>query len=126
GFGQVEPARGRVERREQPVLGERPGAGQRVEQRRLPGVGVAHERNGERPTALPRAALHLAAALELAELVLEHLDARGDEAPVDLELGLAHPRQESLAAALALEVRPAAYQPRRSVLELRELDLQLP
>ena len=41
------PAAGpRVERGEQQVLGENVGAGQRIEQRALAGVGVADQRNG--------------------------------------------------------------------------------
>ena len=45
--------------------------------------------------------------------------------PVDLELLLARAAGLADAAALALQVGPAAHQPRRQVLELRELDLQL-
>ncbi len=42
---QFDPPQRRIERREQPVVGEDPGAGQRVEQRRLAGVGVADQRD---------------------------------------------------------------------------------
>jgi len=56
---------------------------------------------------------------------LSRLDAFRDQTPVDLELGLAHAAEKALAATLALEVRPAAYEARRRVLQLRELDLDL-
>ncbi len=47
-----------------------------------------------------------------------------DQPPVGLELGLARPAHAD-AALLPLEVGPAAHQPRRQVLELRQLDLEL-
>src|SRR5207247_9831572 len=62
---------------------------------------------------------------EFAELVLQTPDASRDQPPVDLELCLAHAAEEAPAAALPLQVRPAAHQPRRRVLELRKLHLEL-
>ena len=55
--GQVEPAHARVERGEQPVLHEHPGIGEPVEQRRLAGVRVAHDRDGAVARARPALAL---------------------------------------------------------------------
>ena len=73
---------------------------------------------------MSRHALRLALALERAELLAQ----KGDPAPghpaVGLELRLAGaPRAD--AAAEALEVLPHASHPRKVVLELRELDLEL-
>ena len=112
---QVEPARRRVERREQLVGGVRPGARQRVEQRRLAGVGVADDRDREHLAAHARAALHRALPAELLEPLLQHLDPPPDQPPVGLELRLARAAQAD-AALLALEVGPAAHQARREVL----------
>src|SRR5712692_8824278 len=125
GFGQVQPARGGVERREKPILGKRSRASQGVEKRRLARVGVTHERDRKSPAALPRSPLDLAPAAELAELVLQNLYAVRDQAPVDLELRLAHSPEKAFASALPLQMRPAAHQPRRRVLELRKLHLEL-
>src|SRR6266849_1769666 len=100
GFGQVQPARRGVERREEPILGKRSRVSQGVEKRRLARVGVTHERDRKSPAALPGTPLDLAPAAELAELILQNLDPIRDQAPIDLEL-------------------------RRRVLELRELHLEL-
>ena len=59
------------------------------------------------------------------DLVLEHLHALADVAPVELDLLLARAAGLAQAAALALEVRPSAHQARGEVLEPSELHLQL-
>ena len=51
-------ARGGIERRKQLVGGINTGMGQCVEQRRLAGIGVAHQRNIEHITAASCLALH--------------------------------------------------------------------
>src|SRR6266581_182333 len=58
-------------------------------------------------------------------LFLENLDSLPDVPPVELDLLFAGAAGLAQAAALALEVGPAAHQARRQVLELRQLDLQL-
>src|SRR5476649_1292751 len=98
---------------------------ERVEQRGFAGVGVAHQRNRQHLAAHPRAALHVAAALELNQLVLENLNAVADQAPVHLDLGVAKAAEKSTPPALAFKVRPAAHQTRRGILELRQFHLQL-
>ena len=72
-----------------------------------------------------RAPLHLAPVLQLIELAAQLGYALADGAPVQLDLLLAGSAGLAEAAALALEVRPAAHQARRQVLELRQLDLEL-
>ena len=65
--------RGGVERGEEPVLDEHVGAGERVEERALAGVGVAHQRGAE--VVAPAAALGLALALDALERALQARDA---------------------------------------------------
>src|SRR5690606_12425463 len=101
------------------------GAGERVEQRRLARVGVADDRHGERGLAVARAAPRAPLLAQLLELRAQALDADRQHSPVELELRLARPAAHADAAALAFQVRPAAHETRRQVLEPSELDLQL-
>ena len=71
-----------------------------------------------------RAILRRPAARHAPQPFPQQLDALRDQAPVGLELRLARTAQPD-AALLPLEVRPAADEARRHVVELRELDLQL-
>ena len=114
-------AGGGVERGEQAVFDEHAGPGERVEQRALARVRVAHERDAE--LATPLAALGLTLALDGAEIAPQHRDALAHAAAVHLELGLARAARAD-AARLTLEVLPHAGEPRQSVLELRQLDLE--
>ena len=116
-------ARG-VERREQLVLRQRRlGAGERVEQRALAGVGVADDgdRREQAPVAGPRSRLALLA--HLLDALLELVDCSRMIAPVGLQLALAgSPRAD--AALGPREVGPEAGQARQLVLQLGELDLE--
>ena len=114
----------RIERREQLILGDEIGARQRVEQRRLAGVRVADERDRRDVGPLPFLAAHLALPLDALEAVAQVADPPAHEPPVGFELRLAGTPQAD-AALLPLEVGPAAHEPRREVLVLRELDLEL-
>ena len=125
GFGQPHLARRRVERGEELIGGQRARLGQRIEQRRLAGVGVADERDAQRAALLARAALRLVLLLDLLQARLHRLDALADHAPVELDLRLARAAAQADAAGLALEVRPAPHQARGLVLQPRQLDLQL-
>src|SRR5262249_59066752 len=75
--------------------------------------------------APPLLAARRALALELAQAPLEQRDAAARDAAVGLELRLARPARAD-AAAEALEVLPHPAHARQVVLELRELDLELP
>ena len=122
--GEAQRARGRVERVEQAVAHADLGAGERVQQRRLAGVGVADERDRRQRGALALGALHRARALDVLEAPAQRGDAVAREAAVGLDLRLARaPRAD--AAAEALEVAPQAAHAREVVFELRELDLEL-
>src|SRR5882757_9109688 len=118
----MELARRRVERREQLIGRIGLGVHQRVEQRRLAGIGVADQRDAEGLVALARAALRAALLLDALELLLHALDALADHAAVELDLRLARAAPHADAAALALQVAPAAHQARREVLQARQLD----
>jgi hypothetical protein len=83
-----QPAHGRVERREQPVLDQHVRAGDAVEQRRLAGVGVADERHGLDVLALALGRLRVADPGVVDEVALELADPPHDAPAVDLELGL--------------------------------------
>ncbi len=114
-----------VERREQLVGGIGAGARQRVEQRRLAGIGVADQGNREHVAPGASASTRAPLPFQLLQALAQLLDAHADHATVQLDLlltgsaGLAEP------ATLALQVRPAAHQPRRQVLQLRQFHLQL-
>ena len=118
-------ARGRVERGEQLVGRQGTRLDQRIEQRRLAGVGVADERDAEGAATLARLALRAALALDLFEPLLHRLDALADHAAVEFDLRFARATAQADAAALALQVRPAPHQARRQVLQARQFDLQL-
>src|SRR5262245_47138825 len=106
-LGEVHAARSRVEGGEQLIGGVHALACQAVEQRRLAGIGVAHDSHGQYLRALARTALHCALARNASELVLEHFHALAEQAPVGLELRLAWAAQPD-AALLPLKVGPAS------------------
>src|SRR5206468_10091578 len=110
---------------EQLVGGKRGGAGQPVEERGLPRIGIADERDGahRRPAACP--ALRRALALHVREPVLQYPDPLAEQPAVRFELLFAG-SAEADAALLPLEVGPAAHKPCELVLHLSELDLELP
>ena len=67
-----------------------------------------------------------AGALDLVEFAANSRHAVADQPPVGLDLGFAGAAEEAEAAALAFKVGPAAHQPPRLIIEMRQLDLQAP
>ena len=122
--GKAQPPRGRIERGEQLVLDQHVAVGERVEQRRLAGVGVADDRHHRQLGLGAQRAPLLAPLAELLDLLLEQVDLLARAAAVDLELGLAGAAPAD-AAGEARHHRVLLVQPRQRVLELRQLDLQL-
>src|SRR6185312_12704945 len=101
------------------------GAREAIEERRLAGVRVAHERDAKDPGARAPGALRLAHASDLADALLQLLHLLADHPAVELDLLLARTAGLAEGAALALEVGPPAHEARGKVLEARELDLEL-
>ena len=121
---ELDLAAGRIERREQLVLGARHlRADERVEQRRLAGVRVADDadRRPQPPVAAARGGLALLA--DLVDALLHLRDPGPDDPPVGLELALAGSPGADPAAG-PRQVRPQPGQARQLVLELGELDLE--
>ena len=122
--GELEAAGGRVEGVEEPVPHPDLGAGERVQQGRLAGVGVAGERDARERGALAAGAHHAAVALQPRQAAAQRRDPVAGEAAVGLDLGLARAPGADPAPE-PLEVGPQAPHPRQVVLELGQLDLEL-
>ncbi len=67
-----------------------------------------------------------ARAADLVELAAQFRHAVADQPAVGLDLGLAGAAEKAEAAALALQVGPAAHQPAGLIIEMRQLHLQPP
>ena len=123
---------GGIERREQRVLDEDSRAREPVEKARLPGVGVAGDRDGWDRVALAFGPLRIARGRIVADLAAQQRHLGADAATVELDLRLtrtagAHARaaRADLATGLTAHgVTPSA-KSREQVFELRELDLGL-
>jgi hypothetical protein len=114
-----------VNRLEEAILDGDLGAGERVQQRRLADVRVSRERDGGRLRAGPRLPSGGAVCAHVAEPAPKQRDAPVRHASVALQLRLARPAGPDPAAE-PLEVLPHAAHAREVVLELCELDLELP
>ncbi len=87
--GELQAPGGGVERGEQPILHQHPGAAQAVEQRGLAGVGVADDGHLGGPAAPAALVLGVLVGRHGAQVGLELVDPAGDASTIGLELGLA-------------------------------------
>jgi succinyl-diaminopimelate desuccinylase len=128
----LESARDGIERLEQAVAHRDVGIRQRVQERRLACVRVPGERHRRRLGTATFLAPDVALAAQLPQPLAEERDAPACEPAVGFELRLARAARSDAgteaagAAAEALEVLPHPSHPRQVVLELGELDLELP
>ena len=122
--GRRNAAHGRIQRREQLVRDVDIAAGQRIEQRRLAGIGVANQRHRRHRDLGARAAPGVALLPEAPQTLCHRAHARTEQAPVGLELRLAGPAAQTDTALLTLQVSPAAHQAARQMLQLRQLHFQ--
>ena len=98
--------------------------GERVQERRLAGVRVAHQRDRRKRRALALGALDRARSLHVLQAPAQRRDPVARQAAVGLDLRLPRsPRADP--ATEPLEVAPQPAHPREVVLELGQLDLQL-
>ena len=127
--GELEAPRGRVERLEEAVGDADLGPGQRVQQGRLAGVGVAGEGDARDRGAFALGPHHAAVLFGLPEAAAQRRDPVAGEPAVGLDLALARAPGADAAVdapgAEALEVGPEAPHAGHVVFELGQLDLQL-
>ena len=115
----------RIERHEKRVRRHRVAAGQRIEQRRLAGVGVADERDGRDGRLLPPLAQLRAPPAHRVDFLGEDADAVTDAPAVGFEFRFAGAARADAAAQPRQAPSLEPDEPRHQVLELRELDLKL-
>ena len=123
-WGSFDKAHRGIERGEQHVRRRHLGAGQPIEQGRLPGVGIADQRDDRIWHIASVRPLQGAPALDSLELPLDANDALADEATIGLDLGLAGAAEKAEATALPLKVGPRANQAGALIFQVSELDLQ--
>ena len=118
-----------IQRVEEAVPHAHLGAGERVQQGGLAGVGVAGQGHGGQPGTLALGAHDAAGALGVLEPPAQGRDAVTRKPAISLDLGLARAPGADAAVhapgAQALEVRPQPAHAREVVLQLRELDLEV-
>ncbi len=127
---ELEPADGRVERREGTVGGLDSRVGQRVHQGGFAGVRVADQRDSRVGHVEAAAALDRARTLDLLEARVQARQALAQAAAVDFELGLtgaarADTSARAGAAGHPRQMGPLARQARLQVAQLRDFDLEL-
>ena len=120
----LQHSQGRVEGCEQHVLRHHVGLGQAIEQGRLAGVGVAHQRHGRVRMALAGGALQGPRASHLDQFAFQLADFLGQQAPVGLDLGFARTAHDPEAAPLTFQVGPGPDQPRAFIGQPGQLDLK--
>ena len=104
--GQADGAHGRVQRGEELVLRIDAGAGQRVEQRGLAGVGVADQGDDRIRHLLAGFAMKAAGAFDGFEVAFDARHALLNKAPVRFDLRFARSTQKAEAPALTFKMGP--------------------
>ena len=120
----VQPSQCGIECGEQAILRMDARAAEPVEEGRLAGVRIADERDDRRAGAGTGTPAQLSARAHPLESLAHDPDALVDEPPIRFELGLSRPAQPD-SPLLALQVGPASDEPRRQMLKLCELHLEL-
>ncbi len=97
---------------------------QRIEQRGFSGIGISDKGYTKHipPGSCP--ALHFALPLHSVQPLAKHLDSLAEQTPVRLKLSLAGAAQADTTF-LALQVSPSTHKPRRKMIKLCQLHLQL-
>ena len=112
-----------VQRREEFVFGEDAGLGQGVHQRRLAGIGVAHQGDGLDAGLFPSGAEHVAPLFHVLQFLPDGPDAPLDVPAVRLQLRLTGTAGAD-AGAESREARALTGEPGQAVLQLGEFDLE--
>src|SRR5690606_18267893 len=116
--------RGGVERGKELVGRIGIGLRERIEQRRLAGVGITHQRYRHHATAHSCPTLRMTLAFDLAQSFPQQLDLVADDAAIHFKLRLAGaPHADT--TPLTFQVGPHAGQASDQMLQLREFDLKL-
>ena len=115
----------RIECFEETIVDCGAGSRQAVQQRRLPDVRVPGQRDGRHARPPPLLAACRSLTAECPQAALDEGNTGTREPPVAFELAFPRPPRPD-PAAQALEVLPHPSHAREVVLELRQLDLELP
>ncbi len=123
-LGKLEAATQRIERGEQLVLHQGRRIGERIQKSALAGIGIANKGDRGHLLAVAASPSQGADARKRIDLALEARDLLAHAPAIDLQLGLARPATAD-AAGEPRQAVPAPLEPRQSIPELRQLDLQL-
>ena len=124
GPGYVDFAGGWIQRRKQQVLGKHVSICDGIEQRRFPGIGVAHQGYGRCTRTISSPSILQPATGYVVQLLFRHLDALGQHSLIQLDLFFTRATHPDTAF-LSVQVSPATHQARLRMLELSKLNLQL-
>ncbi|MNT01939.1 hypothetical protein D3C72_1364260 [compost metagenome] len=123
--GHGDPAHGRIQGREQLVSRIGLGAGHRIEQGGLAGIGVAHQGHARQFAAHARTT-HLGALyFDFFQPLLQLFNPLLQQATIGFQLGFTRAAQTDRTTTLALQMGPATHQTGRHMAQLGQLDLQL-
>src|SRR5271165_814379 len=122
--GQLDEAHGRIEGGKQHVGRHDFGAGQPIEQCRLPGVSVADQSDNRIGDRVAARAMQGAPALHSLQLPLAADDALLNKAAVGFDLGFARSAEKAESAALTFEMGPRTHKAGALIAQMGQLHLQ--